>query len=123
MMGREQAVETGRARDGHLRDLRAFCEALKDAGDLQEIDVEVDANLEIGAIIRRSYDLRAPAPLFNRIKGIAPGFRALGAPGGISANPAHRFARIALALGLPASASGSDIVRRMAAALDRPLLA
>jgi UbiD family decarboxylase len=122
MMSREQAVETGSARDGHLRDLRAFCEALKDAGDLLEIDVEVDSNLEIGAIIRRSYDLRAPAPLFNRIKGVAPGFRALGAPGGISANPQRRFARIALALGLPAEASGGDIIRRMASALDRPFL-
>lgn len=122
MMGREQAIETGRAHAGRLRDLRAFCEALRDVGDLQEIDVEVDSNLEMGAIIRRSYDLRAPAPLFNRIKGVEPGFRALGAPGGISANPLRRFARIALALGLPAEASGSDIVRRLAAALDRPPL-
>ena len=41
----------------------------------------------MGAIIRRSYELRAPAPLFNRIKGIEPGFRVLGAPAGVSRQP------------------------------------
>jgi 4-hydroxy-3-polyprenylbenzoate decarboxylase len=53
---------------------------LRAIGDLQEVDGEVDWNLEMGAIIRRSLDLRAPAPLFNRVTGIEDGFRALGAP-------------------------------------------
>jgi 3-polyprenyl-4-hydroxybenzoate decarboxylase len=42
----------------HLTDLRAFCDALRDIGHLQDIDAEVDWNLQMGAIIRRSYDLR-----------------------------------------------------------------
>ena len=48
-----------------LKDLREYLSVLDSMGELQEIDVEVDWNLEIGAIIRRAYDLRSPAPLFN----------------------------------------------------------
>ncbi|MFE3228492.1 hypothetical protein [Nocardia sp. NPDC059228] len=43
----------------HLKSLREFIEALDAIGEVQHIDTEVDWNLEIGAIIRRSYDLRA----------------------------------------------------------------
>src|SRR6516165_3533256 len=83
----------------HLKSLREHIDALKALGEVQEIDVEVDWNLEMGAIIRRSYELQAPAPLFNRIKGIEPGFRVLGAPAGLSRR--HGLVRIALSLGLP----------------------
>ncbi len=107
----------------HIKDLREFLSQLKAIGDVQEIDREVDWNLEMGAIARRSMDLRAPAPLFNRIKDTAPGFRALGAPGGLSANPRYKYARVNLALGLPADAPPGEIVRALAAARSRPLLA
>ncbi len=42
------------------------------------------------------------------------GFRALGAPGGLSALPNRMYARIALALGLPADAYGRALVRTLA---------
>jgi 4-hydroxy-3-polyprenylbenzoate decarboxylase len=104
----------------HLRSLREFITALESIGDIQPIDTEVDWNLEIGAIIRRSYDLRAPAPLFNRITGYAEsGFRVLGAPAALSAVPGKSLARIALALGLPAEASGRDIMEAIVAAHHR----
>ena len=61
----------------HLKSLREYIDQLKAIGEIQEIDAEVDWDLEMGAIIRRSYELRAPAPLFNRIKGIDDGFRVL----------------------------------------------
>jgi hypothetical protein len=63
-----------------LRSLRDYVDRLKALGEIQEIDIEVDWHLELGAIIRRCYELKAPAPLFNRIKGIEAGFRVLGAP-------------------------------------------
>ncbi|MCP2336162.1 UbiD family decarboxylase [Actinomadura rupiterrae] len=103
----------------HLRSLREFVDELERIGELQRVEREVDWNLEIGAIIRRSYDLRAAAPLFTNITGYQDtGFRVLGAPGGLSA-PAHPLARIALALGLPADASGQDIMEAVVAARDR----
>jgi hypothetical protein len=70
--------------------------ALEETGEIQRVGQEVDWNLEIGAIIRRSYDLRAPAPLFTSITGYqGSGFRVLGAPAALS-GPAHPLARIAL---------------------------
>jgi 4-hydroxy-3-polyprenylbenzoate decarboxylase len=104
----------------HLRSLREYIDELKALGEIQEIDAEVDWNLEIGAIIRRSYELRAPAPLFNRIKGIERGFRVLGAPAGVSGQPGRELARIALSLGLPPSATGRDAVEALAAAHRNP---
>ncbi|MFJ9363811.1 UbiD family decarboxylase [Nocardia sp. NPDC101769] len=104
----------------HLKSLREFIEALDAIGEVQHIDTEVDWNLEIGAIIRRSYDLRAPAPLFGNITGYQDGgFRVLGAPGALS-GPQHRLARIALALGLPADATGQQIVEVLADARAKP---
>lgn len=59
-------------------DLREFIERLKKAGDLIEIEEEVDWNLEAGAIMRRCSEVHAPAPLFNNIKGYPKGYRLLG---------------------------------------------
>jgi len=104
----------------HLKSLRDFIVELKSIGEIQPIDIEVDWNLEIGAITRRSYELRAPAPLFNRIKGIAPGFRVLGAPGGLSANPSLKYSRVAVALGFEPGTPGREIVDALAAAATKP---
>ncbi len=106
----------------HLKSLREFLDALRAIGDLQEIDREVDWNLEMGAVTRRSMDLRAPAPLFNRISGVEPGFRALGAPGGLSRHPKYPFGRVNLALGLPPEAPPLEAVMALARARRKPLV-
>src|SRR2546425_12208815 len=102
----------------HLTSLRDYVAALQALGEIQEIDIEVDWNLEMGAIIRRSYELQAPAPLFNRIKGIEPGFRVLGAPAGLSKR--NGLVRIALSLGMPADASATQIVEALCTAHAKP---
>ncbi len=94
----------------HLKSLREYIDALKEIGEVQEIDQEVDWNLEIGAIARRCYETGAPTPLFNHIKGIEPGFRVLGAPGGVSHQPGLYLSRIAVSLGLPPRSTGHEIV-------------
>src|SRR5262245_20456898 len=104
----------------HLKSLREYLDQLKALGEVQEIDAEVDWNLEMGAIIRRSYELRAPAPLFNCIKGIERGFRVLGAPAGVSRK--NGLARVALSLGLPAKATGGELVEALAEAHRKPPL-
>jgi 4-hydroxy-3-polyprenylbenzoate decarboxylase len=103
----------------HLRSLREFLSALTDIGEVIHIAREVDWNLEMGAVTRRASELGAPAPLFAKIRGIEPGFRVFGAPGGLSRQPGLRYARIALALGLPAEASGAQIVNALADARTR----
>jgi 4-hydroxy-3-polyprenylbenzoate decarboxylase len=62
--------------------------------------------------------VRAPAPLFNRIKGIERGFRVLGAPAGVSRR--NGLARIALSLGLPVSAGARAMVEALADAHNKP---
>lgn len=104
----------------HIKSLREFVDDLDAVGEIQQVETEVDWNLEIGAIIRRSYDLRAPAPLFTNITGYqSSGFRVLGAPGSLS-GPSHRFARLALGVGLPVDATGQQIVQALADARSRP---
>jgi UbiD family decarboxylase len=103
-----------------LRSMRDYVAHLKEFGEIQEIDVEVDWNLEMGAIIRRSYELQAPAPLFNRIKGIEPGFRVLGAPAGLSKR--HGLLRIALSLGLAPTATAQEIIEALATSHEKALI-
>jgi UbiD family decarboxylase len=103
----------------HLRDLRDYIEQLKALGEVQEIGVEVDWNLEMGAIIRRCYELQAPAPFFNRIRGIEPGFRVLGAPAGLSRQKGMPLVRAALSLGLPPTATALQIIDNLANAHDK----
>ncbi len=102
----------------HLKSLREYIDQLNRLGEIQEIDVEVDWHLEMGAIIRRACELRAPAPLFNRIKGIERGFRVLAAPAGVSRR--NGLARVALSLGLPAGASAREMVETLAEAHRKP---
>ena len=104
----------------HLKSLREFLDVLTSIGEVQPIEKEVDWNLEMGAITRHSYELRAPAPLFQNVKGVERGFRALGAPGGLSANPTYKYSRIAVALGFAPSAPGRDLVEALASATRRP---
>jgi hypothetical protein len=53
----------------HFTSLREFLDALRDLGDLREVNYEVDTDLEIGAIIRRVHETNGPAPLFTNIRG------------------------------------------------------
>lgn len=63
----------------YYKDNRAYVEALKKTGDLVEITDEIDWDLELGAIVRRACEKKAPAVLFKRVKDY-PGFSVLGAP-------------------------------------------
>jgi 4-hydroxy-3-polyprenylbenzoate decarboxylase len=101
----------------HYRSLREHIEALRALGELREVDQEVDWNLEIGAITRRICETGGPAVLFNRIKGIE-GFRVLGAPAAASSPDGRALARVATSIGLPAGASGLEIVDALARAHD-----
>src|SRR5438132_1266199 len=100
------------------KNLRDYIARLQALGEIQEIDELVDPHLEMGAIIRRTYELQAPAPLFNRIKGIEPGFRVLGAPAGLSRRLG--LVRIALSLGLPLRSTAQEIIEALASAHSKP---
>jgi phenylphosphate carboxylase alpha subunit len=77
-----------------LADVREFIEAIERTGDLVRVRAEVDWDLEMGAIIRRTNERWGPAPLFENIRGCPPGYRALG-------GPVATYRRMATAMGLP----------------------
>ena len=83
----------------HFTSFRDFLDALRELGDLRELNFEVDTDLEMGAIIRRVHETYAPAPLFTNIRGYG-GYRVVGAPLAYSSLPEAKMARVALALGL-----------------------
>ncbi|MDP2728311.1 MAG: UbiD family decarboxylase, partial [Dehalococcoidia bacterium] len=83
-----------------FQDLRQYIAKLEQEGEIQRVEMEVDWDLELGAIIRRSYDLKAPAPLFQKIKGCQEGYRVLGAPLGTSNKPNRYNARLAISMGM-----------------------
>jgi len=101
-----------------LNHLREYIEILKQHKEVLDVDVETDWNLEIGAVIRRSYDLRAPSPLFNKIKDRIG--RVLGAPASLSNQKDHPYIKLALALGLPPATSIGAIIERIATSLEKP---
>ncbi|MDY6864332.1 MAG: UbiD family decarboxylase [Thermodesulfobacteriota bacterium] len=103
-----------------FNDLREFINKLEQEGELCRIQEEVDWNLEIGGIIRRVYDLGAPAPLFENIKDYT-GFRIFGAPAGFSSIPKRKFARLALSYGLTPNADAEEIIENYLAKKKNPI--
>lgn len=104
----------------YYRDLRTFIAALDSLGDIMHVKHEVDGDYEPAAITRRSYEIRSPAPLFDRIKGVEPGFRLFGAPAALSSLPTMPYARLAMSLGLPPAATGPEIIEALYDARQRP---
>jgi 4-hydroxy-3-polyprenylbenzoate decarboxylase len=110
----------GGERDMEWPSFRQFVDHLRFLGEVVDVECEVDWDLELGAVVRRAYDVRAPAPLFHRIAGCREGFRVLGGAAGLSARPNNELCRIALAVGLAPGATGPEIVARLADTLERP---
>jgi UbiD family decarboxylase len=79
-------------------DMRDFIEGLRNAGDLVEINDEVDWNYEISAYEVLSGRFGGPAFLFNNIKGIPKGSRALAAQFVGTFRRPHKKAAIAMGL-------------------------
>lgn len=102
-----------------FEDLREWLAALEAAGELTRVRVEVDWNLEIGAIVRRICETQGPAVLFEKIKGYPGGFRILGAP--MAESRRHRYARLAMALDLPPESGAREITEAYLGRRKKPL--
>ena len=90
-------------------DLRGWIDALRQEGELHEIDAEVGWDCELGAIARRTFgEGHGPALLFNNITGYnGPDARSRQVfTGGMS-----NYTRVAMALGLPRDAPIRDLVQ------------
>ena len=96
------------------RDLREYVSTLEREGEAIRVGQEVDWDKEAGAILRRSYELKAPAPLFEKVKGYPEGYRLFG---GAAAN----YRRVALSLGLAADTPFQEIVEEIERRWREPL--
>src|SRR5687768_6573201 len=90
-------------------DLRAWIDALRAAGELHEVDAEVDWNIELGTVMRLAQGAgRGPAILFNNIKDYngpkARGRRVFGCS-------LSSYRRIAMMLGLPKDTHPRELVK------------
>jgi len=97
-----------------LDDNRQFIEALEKSGDVVRIKDVVDWDLEVGAIVRRTSEMRKQAPFFEKIKDYPEGYRILGEPLGT-------YRRIAVALGLPADTPYKEIRTEYERRLANPI--
>ena len=99
-----------------IKDLREYLSVLESLDDVEHIDRRVSAVLEAAAITRWSTEQRRPAPLFDNVEGVEPGFRLLGAAGALSSDRRHPLARVALSLGLSHDVTARELVEDLAAA-------
>lgn len=76
-----------------FNDNRQFIAALEKTGDAVRIQQEVDWDLEVGAIVRRTNEMKGPALLFEKLRDYSPGYRIFG-------GPLATYRRLAIALGL-----------------------
>ena len=63
----------------YYKDNRSFIDACAKTGDAIVVNEEVDWDLEMGAIVRRTCEKKGPAVFFKNIKDY-PGFECVGAP-------------------------------------------
>ncbi|QGH60393.1 UbiD family decarboxylase [Serratia proteamaculans] len=101
-------------------DFRAYLDYLQKNDELVVIDEKVDPVLEVGAIVRKVYETRAPAPLFTALAGDSRNFRILGAPAGMSGKPGQAYSRLAAHFSLPKQATPKQILEKIIAAADQP---
>jgi len=90
-------------------DLRGWIDALRAEGEIQDIEVEVDWDCELGTVARKAFGTgEGPAILFKNISGYnSPESRCSQLfTGGMS-----NYSRIAMTLGLPKDAPVTDMVQ------------
>ncbi|PYJ68078.1 MAG: UbiD family decarboxylase [Verrucomicrobia bacterium] len=103
-----------------FNDLREYIARLEQEGEVQKINAEVQPVFEVGAIIRRSYDLRVPAPFFLNLRGY-PGYRIFGAPIGLSRQKSRTFARFAISMGMKPESSPMEIIEEYIRRVAKPI--
>ena len=103
-----------------FKDLRSYIKRLHQEGEVQKIHEEIQPVYEVGAIIRRSYDLRAPAPFFSNLRGF-PDARIFGAPIGLSRDKNRTFARFAISMDMAPESSPMDIMEEYLRRIQKPI--
>lgn len=96
-----------------FKDNRQFLAALEKAGELVRIKQEVNCDLEVAAIARRSVELNAEAVLFENIKD----YKGLA----VFAEPLESVRRINIAMGLPPDTPIRDVIAEFERRIEHPI--
>lgn len=96
------------------KDVREFIAALEKNGEAIKIEKEVTWNLEAGAILRKTYEDRLPAPFFQKISGYPKGYRMFG--GSLSNTD-----RIALSFGMPKGTHPRALINEYLKRKEKPI--
>ncbi|WP_030263720.1 UbiD family decarboxylase [Streptomyces violens] len=102
---------------GSALNFRDFVESSLAIGDVVDIRRPVSPMLEVGAITRRVYETRSPAPLFSNLVGAEPGFRILGAPAGLSGLDEGAYGRLAAHFGLARDTTPRALLEKLISAM------
>lgn len=100
-------------------DLREFMEALGKSGELVTVEAEVDWNLEAGAIMRRTYEIGAPAVHFKKVRGYPEGYSLAGAL--IGRGRRGTWSKMAVALELPPEISYKELFQEFTRRVNSPI--
>ncbi|MDG7002011.1 MAG: UbiD family decarboxylase [Nitrososphaerota archaeon] len=95
-------------------DLRQFIKACEANNELAVVRDEVDWNLEIGAVTRRTFDLQGPALLFDKIRGYPSNYK-------FFSGMVSTYRRYALALDLPVDTPTKQIIRTYYERIKKPI--
>ncbi|MGP3776936.1 UbiD family decarboxylase [Streptomyces sp. SDT5-1] len=105
------------AQRGSALNFRDFVTELIEAGDAVDIREPVSPTLEVGAVTRRVYETRAPAPLFGNLTEGAPGHRILGAPAGLTGRADGAYGRLAAHFGLGRGTTPRELLEKLISAM------
>jgi 4-hydroxy-3-polyprenylbenzoate decarboxylase len=98
------------------RDLREWIDKIDKAGELKRVAAQVDWNDELGSITRRVSDRNGPALLFENIKDYQSTWCRR-----LFTNSTGSESRMAMALGLPRTASYREVTKAIRERLDKPV--
>lgn len=97
-----------------FNDLRQFIDKLRVTNEILEINEEVDPDLEVGAITRRTFDIGGPAIMFNKLKGYGSDYK-------FFSGMVSTYRRYAIALGLPADTDVKEIIKTYYERIKKPI--
>jgi 4-hydroxy-3-polyprenylbenzoate decarboxylase len=100
-------------------DLREYLQRLEAAGQLRRVDVEVDPELEVGAVAQRLAESGGPAAHFTQVRGAAGGASLV--CGTLSRGRRFLWGKVALALGLEAGTRHADLLEEVVKRRDAPI--
>lgn len=99
--------------------IREYLERLDKAGQYRRIEVEVDANLEAGAVAQRIAERGGPAVHFSAIKGAPAGATLVG--GTMNRGDRHLWAKLAVALGLAPDVPHRELLEEVVKRREAPI--